>query len=956
MKRTRYIFLCLILTIVSQNLIAQDPHFFHYNDENGLPSNEVYSVVKDKKGFIWLGCDAGLYKFDGIRYIPYSCPSQKSKSASGLTVAPSGKLYCTNFQSQIFYIENDVLKELDYPFSAVLHITCDQNGNLIVNHNKGFAVYNEAKRTWKNHVVSGLIGLNKQNHATRSARMNANNEACFLTAAGIGTYKNNRFEHTSHFSGEKPVAALSADFMIEWFGEEQWIFPFSSQNKIYRCKNGVIEAVTSKNLLKAMAGKATTSVKQLSDGNLWICTYTGIVRYNPTKDIATVYYPNLAFSDCLIDGEGNYWFSTLQSGLIRIPNLEYKVWNSFQNNKLTRLTTDGTQIYFATVNGDIGFLDKSSNLVSFLQSGNNSSIQTLTHSPSDNCIFFYTNKNLYSYRNGGIELLIPNGPPTKHIITIRDQYLISSSFGMYVYSITTKSEPEKITDFWSREAKYDEQGKVLWVATNNGLLRYESIHGKWQLKRTFFRDKQILSIDLDPKSGQLFAMTFEGELHSVQRNNVSKRLYASPTDVQTYRVQYHRQKVYVATNHGVLVVDLKTGKQFTLNVFSGLASNNVLDLTIVQETMWLATGKGLQKIPLNAFNSTSPAIVYLKNRFVDPVHISLNYGQTLVLHPETKAYGSNGNFEYAYRINGRGEWTRLPGSIERIQLQNIPSGDFEIELKVIDHLGQDSKNVILLKGYASPPFWFSWWFIALEILFFLGLVFLVFKRQLAKRQKEFYYQQELNALKLTAIKSQMNPHFIFNVLSSIKGYIYENDRQKATAYLDSFSDLMRTVLEMSEVHYVSIAEELKLLKLYIDLEAMMLEHFTCEVEVDDDLDIASINIPSLVLQPYIENAFKHGLRHKQGEKKLSIRVSKRNSEELTIELTDNGIGRKAAAELNKNNALKPQSFAGQALEKRIALINRQSKQHLQLEIIDLYDGTGNACGTTILLTLNHGIS
>ncbi len=224
---------------------------------------------------------------------------------------------------------------------------------------------------------------------------------------------------------------------------------------------------------------------------------------------------------------------------------------------------------------------------------------------------------------------------------------------------------------------------------------------------------------------------------------------------------------------------------------------------------------------------------------------------------------------------------------------------------------------------------------------------------MSKRQKEFQYQQELNALKLTAIKSQMNPHFIFNVLSSIKGYIYENDRQRATAYLDDFSDLMRSVLEMSEVHYVTIADELKLLKLYIDLEGMMLEEFSCEIQIDENVDTGAIYIPSLVLQPYIENAFKHGLRHKQGEKKLHILVSRPDAERITIELSDNGIGRNAASELNLGNSLKRQSFATQALEKRMALINKQNQQRIQLEIIDLFDDFGNSAGTSILLTLQH---
>ena len=120
MRLKSFILFLIFLLTIQLNGIAQYPYYSIYNNDNGLPSNEVYSIIQDNKGFIWIGCDAGLFKFDGIRYIPYKCTSQRSKSITGLTLSSSGKLYCNNFQSQIFYIENDsssghlvpVMKEL----------------------------------------------------------------------------------------------------------------------------------------------------------------------------------------------------------------------------------------------------------------------------------------------------------------------------------------------------------------------------------------------------------------------------------------------------------------------------------------------------------------------------------------------------------------------------------------------------------------------------------------------------------------------------------------------------------------------------------------------------------------------------------------------------------------------------------------------------------------------------
>ncbi len=947
MKLKPHIVLLLLATVFCNNAFAQYPSFFQYEDENGLPSNEVYSMAKDKKGFLWFGCDVGLFKFDGVRYIPFKCKAQKSKSISGLTVSKTGRLYCTNFQSQLFYLENDILKELNFPYkSIILHLSCDNSGNLLVNHKDGFAVYNEKNKRWKNHTFFG--DKNALTRSTRSVRVNSKNEFCFLTPSGVSLYRKGKFQHALLPKEERKTVLFSSHYTLDWYGNEQWIFPMSGKNNIYKCVNSSIQQVHNKELIKALIGKTITQVKWLKDGKLWICTYNGIIRYNPKLDIATTYYPNYAFSDCLIDDEGNYWFSTLQSGLIRVPNLNYVVWNNFQNNKLIRLTTNSSEIYFATVNGDFGLLNPSTKSLEFLQPGNNTSIQSLVYSKLDRGIYFYTSNNLYFAKAGKTELILQNAAPVKHLAKVKEHYIVCTSFGAFCYDFKTKTQLYRLSEFWSREVKFDERNNCLWVATNNGLLNYGYRNGKWHLKRTLFRDKQILSMAFDERSGQLFLVTFDGEIYSINEKGKPTRLSVLESDCQPYRIQYNNNKIYTATNQGLYIYDLKTKSTSTLNVFSGLASNNVQDVLIVDNNIWVATGKGLQKIPLSEFHHTPRALVSLKQKLKN---VELTFNETFTLFPETRTYSSNGHFDYAYRINRSNGWTQVPGAISKIQLQNIPTGNFEIELKAIDHLGRDSQNTIIIKGYSSPPFWYTWWFILLEIVLFLGIVFYIFKRQLAKRQKALNYQNEMNALKLTAIKSQMNPHFIFNVLSSIKGYIYENDRQKATSYLDDFSDLMRAVLEMSEVHYISLAEELKLLKLYIELEAMMLEDFSLEVSIQENIEIKTIQIPSLILQPYIENAFKHGLRHKQGEKKLQIKVSKPTNDQYLIELIDNGIGRKAAEELNLSNTIKRQSFATQALEKRISLINSDyQKQNIELEIVDLYID-GKASGTKIQLTI-----
>jgi sensor histidine kinase YesM len=199
----------------------------------------------------------------------------------------------------------------------------------------------------------------------------------------------------------------------------------------------------------------------------------------------------------------------------------------------------------------------------------------------------------------------------------------------------------------------------------------------------------------------------------------------------------------------------------------------------------------------------------------------------------------------------------------------------------------------------------------------------------------------------------MNPHFIFNVLNSIKGYIYENDKKNAALYLTSFSDLVRKVLQQSSVAEIKLEEELEILKLYIELESMLLhDNFEYSIIVDDAIDVSNIKIPGLIIQPFVENAFKHGLRHKEGIKKLTLgfTLNEQNSE-LQITISDNGIGREASAKLNSETTSNHQSFATEATARRIELLNYDKKNSVAINIIDYEDNQKKAIGTTVIITI-----
>ena len=216
-------------------------------------------------------------------------------------------------------------------------------------------------------------------------------------------------------------------------------------------------------------------------------------------------------------------------------------------------------------------------------------------------------------------------------------------------------------------------------------------------------------------------------------------------------------------------------------------------------------------------------------------------------------------------------------------------------------------------------------------------------------------QQRLRQLaELKVLRSQMNPHFIFNALNSIQHFVWLNDAEEAGYYLDRFTVLMRGMLNLSEKEYVTLAEEWPLLQSYIELEALLLEgSFEYKMEAANDINMEDILLPPLLIQPYIENAFKHGLAHQTGTRKLEVLFAKQNNA-LTITIEDNGIGRAAAQQKKERREQNYQSFAREATAKRTELIGHQNKMQISIDTKDLVTPDGQAAGTKVVLIIVNG--
>lgn len=232
----------------------------------------------------------------------------------------------------------------------------------------------------------------------------------------------------------------------------------------------------------------------------------------------------------------------------------------------------------------------------------------------------------------------------------------------------------------------------------------------------------------------------------------------------------------------------------------------------------------------------------------------------------------------------------------------------------------------------------------LSLILLAGILYILY------RQYQLSNEKKILTLEQTMLRSQMNPHFLFNSLNSIKLYIINNDKKNAVHYLNKFSKLVRKILEASSQREISLAEELETVELYMNIENIRFSNdINFKIDVSEDIDIHTVKIPSLILQPFLENALWHGLSSKEGEKNISLKVTSGEEGFINIAIVDNGVGRDMAEKIKEGKVLKRKSVGIDITKERLANFSKDYQNSFHVEIIDIYNDLNEPSGTKILL-------
>lgn len=427
-------------------------------------------------------------------------------------------------------------------------------------------------------------------------------------------------------------------------------------------------------------------------------------------------------------------------------------------------------------------------------------------------------------------------------------------------------------------------------------------------------------------------------------------------------------KLWFATAFGLSRYDPLSKRMRTFYTTDGLLSNVILNVELldtVQNILFVSTDRGMG---LFEPNRVAPELG-LHPAFITGLRVS---DQAMLL-PESGflglphhkndlrieftginfTQGATNRYQYSMEPEGKPADWKDAGTDNFANFLNLSPSRYRFQVRTANRDGAWGQATAHLNIFIYPPWWNTWTF---RLSFVAALVLAIgwfYRRQISKAEsreaEKAKVRQQMADLEMRALRSQMNPHFIFNALNSVQNFILKNDPREASRYLTKFARLMRLILENSESPMVALAREIELLQYYTELEAVRFkQRFQFDFQIDPRLNTESVAIPGMLIQPHIENAIWHGLMHREGQGQLWVRFGLETEQTLVCEIEDNGLGRARAAEIEQEYKQGGHRSTGLInIRHRLELLNEQLGKDISMEIIDLYDSNQQAVGTKV---------
>lgn len=966
-------------------LFAQEPVSVHLTEKDGLPDIEFYDVLEDSKGFIWLAADKGLYRYNGKEFKNYTNTEKRGLSVFGLLEDEQGRIWCTNVSGQFFYVENDKL----VTFIDVREAT---NGNL-----SEFYVENDLLYIFNFKTIL-ILSLKDKKTILKKNHKEYNNFAFGSPTKSGNSYLFNKGDKIFTLDHNREIKPLSIDasFFIKLDKKKYkkqgipWMFiakkdtlvwqQFHSDNIFTRVKNNSLEVLDVGTQLKNLRINHFISLKD----EFWFCTNDGIkvYTYNNGFTFSKSYLDGKSISKVMIDKDENYWITTLRSGVFVIPNIDvtlFPIGTTVKNISCAQKINDST-LYLGTTKGEfIAYNIKDRTYVNTLLESDKK-VSALRYHPQKKQTYVSQDNASQIVKDKDFKVTKSNSfMNAKDIVIKNDSTILYTSYfgvGLQVPETTTPRERKNLSNKRGYTCYKSETSDNVYVSNVDDLIRYDSTYKEQKLR---YKDASIFAISMTETSDKtIWVSTFQNGIFGIRNDTVFQN-YKTDNGLisnQVSEIKSDANLLWLVTDKGIQLLNPEDGTSKLLTKKDGIPSYKITDIEVFDNQVVFASNIGLFGIEKTTVfkNRKTPEIYFTELKITEKdTVIASGYSLPHNLNRIQIGFNANNfqssqNITYEHRLLGGNEdWTVLENGVNMVQFNSLSDGNYTFEVRARNTNDTAVSAVKSLAFSIKKPYWEQAWFLGLIILGITGIILLYLKER--ANEKEKHRKKELEAaildaqvdsLRLENLRSQMNPHFIFNALNSIQEYIVINKKQEASDYLGRFADLIRGYLNESVNEDTNIATEIEAIETYLHLEKMRFEeNFRYRIHFKQNLDYELFSIPTMLIQPYIENAIKHGLLHKKGVKLLSVKgeILEGDSSETKILrciIEDNGIGRKRSEEFKQKRSKLHQSFATKANEKRLELLRKHKGIKIGVEIKDLFDEEGAVRGTMVILLIPVG--
>lgn len=958
----------LLGLLYSAALYAGSYQITHFQRSNGFPANYVYYIYQDKDGYIWMGTDNGLVSYNGHSFRTYTTKDGLPDNEVFAIISDrQGRLWLPAYTKEICYMQdgkihnkhNDSLLKRIKLKNIPRGIACDRWNNIFIMDGIELILVNPSGR------ISRITRLGTDSFFPYFQIQTDSSGTALLQSA-------NRFYRYNQDHFELALTLPHADLPMHIFNQNMRFcleeFAWTPRSLfIQRHSKGISGSVY------ATAEEMTRTIRflRLQHNKIALCLKDGLYL----KDLYNGrtlerHLEGSSIANAMYDKTGALWVATLGQGAFRIAPL------LIGNVPLKRQSED-----VCFLHADKGILTATSGEGMLIQLRSSAGKQPQpwreqwinpeqahTYSPyaaqrSDGRWVAAQGTNLHLYPATGAtrEAKPPLPFFTKRIFEEDSVHLLAGSatglfrIDKYRFTITDTLLEDRITALTKVK-------DTVYAGTLNGL--YKAGPGQ-QMRPVPIPGLggHIMALTTDADS-ILWVATNDAALYALVNNRILTRLdHNNGFSCNTvHALKASKHLLWMGTDNGLYALSKGLPFRVTrhLSETQGMNSNLIRCLEIQGSRIWAGSNKGLnyfeESTGLPAAGAPAFFIKSILNE--DTLHpISLQgvpmelKGKTLRIDFDVVDHSGAGQPRFSYRLN-RDTWTGLDNN--SLYFPTLPYGNFTISLQVTAP-GWAAPISRQLSFYRPYPWYLRWWFLlpaTLLLLVLTGLLArLYFLRAGRKERERLLVQQNLLQLEQLALQGQMNSHFIFNCIAAIRQYYNKGDTARANRFVDAFSALVRTTFEMVNQTFIPLDKELKYLEQYLKVEQERFNHsFRFAILKEISTAIAHIPVPTLLLQPLVENAVRHGVRSlPDGMGMIHIAVTQQAGQ-IRILIEDNGPGRKRNPDTNTRERPMASITSTTVNTKRISILNRLFGQRIDMHIADIPDKDGQIAGTRVTLT------